>query len=239
MPSPKATDAKTLAIFKELTRFDTPTVCNALEFVYGKRVADGFTHPMVIPAQPKLQPIAGIVVTARIRSRAPNAKSPADAKKTRIGYYEYVAAAPRPTVCVIQDLDEPAGLGAMWGEVNVAVHKGLGVSAAITNGSMRDQDVIDPWFPLFAGSITPSHAFVHTVDFDTEVEIFGQKWKPGDYIHLDHHGAVRIPHDKLPQLLAAIELVIKKEAPILKAAKSPGFNIDVLKKAFDEADDIH
>ena len=50
---------------------------------------------------------------------------------------------------------------------------------------------------------------------------------------------MRIPHDKLPELLKAIELVIKKEAPILKAAKSPGFNIDVLKKAFEEADDIH
>jgi hypothetical protein len=33
--------------------------------------------------------------------------------------------------------------------------------------------------------------------------------------------------------------VIRKEAPILKAAKSPGFSIEVLKKAFDEADDIH
>jgi hypothetical protein len=33
--------------------------------------------------------------------------------------------------------------------------------------------------------------------------------------------------------------VIRKEEPILKAAKSPGFSIEVLKKAFDEADDIH
>jgi regulator of RNase E activity RraA len=235
----KETDPKVAAILKELARFDTPTLCNALEFVLGGRRADGFTHPMVIPSRPSLSPIAGIVVTARIRSRAPSTRPAAEAKKTRIGYYEYIAAAPKPAVCVIQDLDDPPGLGAMWGEVNVAVHKGLGISAAITNGSMRDQDVTDPWFPLFAGSISPSHAFVHVVDYDTEVEIFGQKFKPGDYIHLDRHGAAIIPRDKLAEVPKAVELVIKKEAPILKAAKSPGFSIEVLKKAFQEADDIH
>ena len=32
--TPKPTDPKVAAILKELTRFDTPTVCNALEFVY-------------------------------------------------------------------------------------------------------------------------------------------------------------------------------------------------------------
>jgi regulator of RNase E activity RraA len=186
-----------------------------------------------------LPPVAGIVATARVRSRAPNTKPPAEAKKTRIGYYEYISAAPKPTVCVIQDMDDPPGLGAMFGEVNVAVHKALGISAVITNGSMRDLDVIDPWFPLYAGCITPSHAFIHTVDFDTEVEIYGQKWSPGDYIHLDRHGAVKIPSDKLAETVEAVGLVIRKEAPILKAAKSPGFSIDVLKKAFDEADDIH
>jgi regulator of RNase E activity RraA len=233
------TTEKTRKILAELGRFDTPTVCNALEFVLGGRRADGFTHPMVIPAQPKLSPLAGIVATARIRSRAPAKKSAAEAKKTRIGYYEYIAAAAKPTIVVIQDLDDPPGLGAMWGEVNVAVHKGLGIAGALTNGSMRDQDVIDPWFPLFAGSITPSHAFVHVVDFDTEVEVFGQRFAPGDYIHLDRHGAVRIPADKLADVPKAVELVIRKEAPILKAAKSPGFSIETLKKAFDEADDIH
>lgn len=237
--TPVKPDAPAQAILRDLARFDTPTVCNALEFVLGGRRADGFTHPQIIAAQPTLSPVAGIVATARFRSRAPSAKSPAEAKKTRIGYYEYVASAPRPTIIVVQDLDQPAGLGAFWGEVNVAVHKGLGVSAALTNGSMRDQDVIDPWFPLFAGSIAPSHAFGHVVDFNVEIEVFGLTLKPGDLLHLDRHGAVRIPTGKLGALQKAIELVIAKEAPILKAAKSPGFSIETLRAAFDAADDIH
>ena len=53
-------------------------------------------------------------------------------------YLDYVAAAPRPSVVVIQDKDEPAGYGAFWGEVQTNVHKALGCLGTVTNGSVRD-----------------------------------------------------------------------------------------------------
>ena len=137
---------------------------------------------------------------------------------------------------MIQDLDDQPGLGGMWGEVTVALHKGLGVSAALTNGAMRDLDVLDPWFPLFAGSISVSHAFVHLVDFAVEVEVFGQKFSPGDLIHVDRHGGLKLPKDRIADLPAAVDLVMRKESPLLKAAKSPGFTIEMLKKALQDSE---
>ena len=54
-----------------------------------------------------------------------------------------MARGPGPTVAVVEDLDYPNCIAGWWGEVHVAVHKGLGLKGAITNGVMRDLDVID------------------------------------------------------------------------------------------------
>ena len=73
---------------------------------------------------------------------------------------------PQPTITVIQDLDPEPGFGAFWGEVNTAVHKGLGVLGCITNGSIRDLDMIATDFQLLAGMVAPSHAWVHVEAFE-------------------------------------------------------------------------
>ena len=45
-------------------------------------------------------------------------------------YLDYVAAAPRPSVVVIEDKDEPAGYGAFWGEVQTNVSQPVSNSTA-------------------------------------------------------------------------------------------------------------
>ena len=61
----------------------------------------------------------------------------------------------------------------------------------------------------------------------------------GDLIHADRHGAVVIPLDLLDRIPAAIELLTRREAAILKVARLPGFNAEKLKAAMAEAEEIH
>ncbi len=69
------------------------------------------------------------------------------ARNQRIGYYEYIASGPGPTITVLQDLDgAEVGYGAFWGEVQSTVHKGLGSLGVITDGCIRD---IPQWAPGF------------------------------------------------------------------------------------------
>ena len=65
------------------------------------------------------------------------------------------------------------------------------------------------------------------------------KVTPGDLLHADRHGAVRIAPAHLAGLAAAIDLVTRKEAPLLKAARSPGFGLEALYAAWGEAEDVH
>ena len=185
----------TIDLLDSLRAFDTPTVCNALELVDSARRGTGFSTRPCVCAFPAMPPIVGFARTGTIRAAAQPETPPGELKALRLAYYEYVAATAGPTITVLQDLDPEPGFGAFWGEVNTAVHKGLGVQGCITNGSIRDLDMIATDFQLLAGCVAPSHAWVHVEAIDLEVSVHGLHVRPGDLIHADRHGAVVVPVD--------------------------------------------
>ncbi len=226
-------------LLEHLRAFDTPTVCNALEVLDPSRRGHGFTTRPFVCAQPALGAVCGFARTATIRAVQPSGLSPEARRRRRLDYYAYVAEAPGPTVVVVQDLDPTPGFGAFWGEVNSAVHRALGCMGAVTDGSVRDLDALDPEFQLLAGSVGPSHAHVHVVDFGIDVNVHGMAVRHGDVIHADRHGAVVIPVALLEDLPDAIELCLRRERPILEAARSGALTLEVLAEAFRRAEEIH
>ncbi len=225
---------------KALTAWDTPTICNALEVVAPARRAYGFTRRPVVAAFPEMKPIVAFARTALIRSREPHPRDRDAANTIRLGYYEHIAEKPMPSIAVIQDIDAPdTGFGAFWGEVQTHVHAGLGCAGVITDGSVRDLDAMAPNFMVLAGSIMPSHAHVHLVEFGGTVSVFGMMVSANDVIHCDRHGAVVVPYDVVDKIPAAVDLLTRRERVVIEASKKPGFSVDVLRQAFKEQADIH
>ncbi len=227
-------------LLEQLRAFDTPTICNALEVIDNKfRRGDFNTRPLVAPF-PDLPPMVGYARTATIRSIHPSEMNSADARAQRIGYYEYVASPPGPQIVVIQDLDGPdVGFGAFWGEVQSTVHKALGCAGVVTDGSIRDIPQWAPGLNVLAGSIMPSHGYVHLADYGKEVRVAGMLVRSGDLIHADRHGAVVIPHDVAEKVPVACDFMARKEAVILDMARKPGFNAAMLREALAKQDEIH
>ncbi len=222
-----------------LRQWDTPTICNALELVAPHRRALGFTTQHMFCRAPEYPPMVGFAKTATIRAVSPSSRTPQQAAAQRVAYYEYVADATRPTISVVQDLDPEPGFGAMWGEVNTAIHKGLGCLGVVTNGSIRDLDQCAPGFQLLAGKVGPSHAHVRVVDFGGDVNVFGMATSDGDLVHADRHGAVIVPRDVVAQIPPAVALLVRREAVLLEQARAPGFDIARLRDAIRHAADIH
>lgn len=222
-----------------LTAVDTPTICNAIELVCGRRRADGFTRRPIVCAHPALKPVLGFAKTATIRADRPASAGPEAARATRVGYYRYVASGPAQRLVVIEDVSPEKGIGAFWGEVNSAIHRGLGLEGVITDGSIRDLDVVAPGFQMLAGCVSPSHAHVHVESFDKPVTVFGLRVYPGDLIHADRHGAVIIEPGVETELPRAIDLSMRQEKPILDAARAPDFDIGKLIAAWGAAADVH
>ena len=226
------------ADLEALRRWDTPTICNALEVVVPARRGRGFTLKPFTAADPALPPICGVARTGRIRAAAPSGRAGGQDKAARLAWYEYVADADLPTVVVLEDLDDTPGTGAFWGEVNSNVHKGLGALGCVTNGSFRDIDMLAPGFQIL-GVVNPSHAFVHVVDHGGEVSVHGMPCAHGDIVHADRHGAVMIPADAVRGLPAAIDLIARREKVVLDMCKRSDFGIAALREALAQADEIH
>ena len=220
------------SLLKRLREVDTPTVCNAIEVVQGKRGFANFTRGTMFHCRPGMSAMVGRARTARIAGLEPPTQAPEEIKARRLKYFRAMARGPAPTVAVIEDIDYPNCIAGWWGEVHVAVHKGLGLNGAVTNGVMRDLDVIDDGFPVLAGSIGVSHGFVHVVDLGTEVTVMDMKVAEDDLIHADRHGALVIPEEVLDDLEAAIGTVFANEALILEPARRPGFTIEKLEEAW-------
>ncbi len=228
------------AVLEALARYDTPTICNALELVAPERRLTGYTvRPLVCPF-PDLPPIVGYARTATIRATVPSGRSKQDERAMRLAYYDYVGTGPAPRISVIQDLDaEQAGYGAFWGEVHSAVHKALGCLGVVTDGSIRDIPQWAEGFQALAGMVGPSHAYVHLAGFGETVRVAGMTVRSGDLIHADRHGAVVIPLDAAARLPEAADLCAAARKPILAIARSKDFTLDRLREALGRADEIH
>ena len=220
------------ALLDLLRTVDTPTVCNAIEVAQGKRGFNRFTRGTMFHCKPGAPAIVGFARTAKISGLAPPNEPQEVTRERRMAYFHGMAAGPPPSAAVVEDVDYPNCIAGWWGEVHVAVHKGLGLAGAVTNGVMRDLDVMDDGFPVLAGSIGPSHGFVHAVEIGTPVNIKGMRVTQGELIHADRHGALVIPADVIPVLQQSIETVIASEAIVLGPARAPGFDIHKLEKAW-------
>ena len=214
--------------FTFLRSIDTPTVCNLIEIVAPERRGIGYTASHLHCPFPDLPPMVGFAKTATIRARDHVSEL---SYIKRMDYLDYVAAAPRPSVVVIEDKDEPAGYGAFWGEVQTNVHKALGCLGTVTNGSVRDIASVAEGFQMLAGSIAPSHAYVHIVEFGLSVNVHSMEVQSGDLIHADRHGAVVVPVENIDAMAAALDGLMKREARIIAAARAPGATAATIKAA--------
>jgi len=212
-----------------LQSIDTPTVCNVIEMVAPERRGHGYTIQHLHCPFPDLPPMIGFAKTVTCRSR--DKVNVGDYMQKRLEYLDYVAAAPNPSWVLVHDLDDPPGHGAYWGEVMGNIHKSLSCIGTITNGAIRDIPMIPQGFQMLAGSIAPSHAYVHVVDFGGEVTIHGMTVKSGDLIHADQHGAVVVPLNVIDAMKPAFDKLAAREAKIIEAAKQ-NKGVDAIKAAY-------
>lgn len=215
-----------------LRQVDTPTVCNAIEVAEGKRGFNAFTRGTMLASAPEAGAMVGYARTARISALVPPTEPPEVIKARRMDYYRHMASGPRPAVTVVEDVDFPNCIGAYWGEINTTVHKGFGISGALTNGVMRDLGDLPEGFPVIAGSIGPSHGFVHVKEIATPVTVFGLQIRDGDLVHADRHGALVIPPAVLPHLEGAIRKLLETEKLVLDPAREEGFDFEAFETAW-------
>jgi 4-hydroxy-4-methyl-2-oxoglutarate aldolase len=209
-------------LLQRLRKYNTPTISNAVEVFNVRPQTTGFMSSAIKCMFPELGPMVGYAFTAKVRASTP---APKESAELRYKGWEALDGLPHPRIAVIQDLDDPPGLGAYWGEVQTNYHRVLGCIGAITNGSVRDLDEVRTMrFHFFAGSVGVSHAYIHLVEFGTPVVIGGLTVNTGDLIHADKHGVLTIPLDVAERIEDGIAEAerIECEQELINYCQSPG-----------------
>lgn len=195
-----------------LARFDTPTICNAIELFEVRPRNTGYMNDSIKACFPKLRPMVGYAVTSTFRSmaapRAGNVYTGLDQQVERM------LQLPGPAVIVFQDLDQPVA-AATFGEVMCSVYKAFGGAGIITSGAGRDLEQVEALgFAAFTSGAICSHGYCHMIALDVPVCVGGLMVNPGDLLHGDLNGVTTIPPEiasEVPQVceeLAAAEKVV-------------------------------
>ena len=216
---------------KLLKMYDTPTICNGLELIDSKYKTKNYSIEPFFCLSPKLKPIVGFAKTAKISSLKHNFKT---VSSIRTDYYSYINNGKYPKISVIEDISKNP-IGSFWGEVNSNIHFKLGCLGVITNGSVRDVDVIPKKFQFLSKKLSPSHAEVSLINFSKKVKFMGMQINDNDLIHADVHGAVIIDIEYLDELFRAIKFISKKEKIILDSCKNKKFNFTKFKNSYNKA----
>lgn len=199
----------------ELRRFDSPTICNAVECFGVMKSTEGYMRPGMTLRTCDKKPVVGYAATAKVSANYPDPDAPA----RLMGYYEHIREMADPTIAVVQDID-PVPVASFWGEVQATVHKSLGCVGTLMEGGVRDiEEASAMGFHFFSTEVNVSHGYIHVEKFNCPVNMLGLTIYPGDLLHMDQHGVVKIPHEIAPRLAEACRAIIEAEYPMLEPCR--------------------
>lgn len=211
-----------------LKSFDTCMVANAVETFNVRLRNEGFMNSSVRCFTSCASPMVGYAVTLKVQCSHPPMEGRTYIDRTE--WWNWLADLPKPSVLVIQDVDERPGTGAFIGETHAAIFQALGCVGVVTNGAVRDLPAVEKrGFHLFAGSVAVSHAYAHKVDYGKPVKVAGLDVAMGDLLHADVHGVLSIPHSIAPEIPFVAERIRAHERRILDAVQRPDISIEELR----------
>lgn len=210
-------------VLAELAALSSPSIANGIETLRVRPRDQGFVDGSILCRFPALGPMVGYAVTARIRAAGKSDRLPP------AQLWEHALSVPEPRVVVIEDLDDPPGVGSFWGEVNANVFRALGCLGVVTNGGVRDLPEMESLgFHAFSSVLSVSHAYHRVVEVGGPVRVGGLEVEPGGLLHADQHGVVAVPTEIAPDLAAAVRAVEAGERRVIEICQADGFSIDKL-----------
>jgi 4-hydroxy-4-methyl-2-oxoglutarate aldolase len=213
-------------------RLSTCIVASAIETFRVRLPNVGFADSRVRCIFPEHRPVVGYAATARIRTSNPPMEGRSYYFQTE--WWNEILQIPAPRIVVVEDLDNPPGLGAFVGEVHASILQALGGVAFVTNGSVRDiAEVRASRFELFAGNVAISHAYAHVFDFGGTVHVGGLEINPGDLIHADQHGVQTIPLEIAAEIPKRAEEIQKRRQYFIGLCRSDEFSLDSFRGAME------
>ncbi len=222
----------------QLRSFDTCVISDAIE-TFGIRLRnEGFATAGFRCLFKNFPPMVGYAATCKVRSADPPMVGSRYVERT--DWWKHITSVQSPRVVVMQDIDERPGTGAFLGKVHVNILLSLGCVGAVTNGAARELPGIEAsGFQVFAGRLAISRAYIHVVEYGGPVEVGGLTILPGDLLHGDRHGIIKVPQDLATELPAVASRIMEKKQLVIDLSKKPGATVQELSRGLKDLLDFN
>jgi regulator of RNase E activity RraA len=222
----------TANLIEYLKTIDSPTLSNAIESLELQPRDAGFTPLQIRCLFPELGRLCGYAVTAQVETVT--GMHPTE-ERTFLELFKTVEDSPKPAVVAFQEIGGHADYAAHCGEVMATAFTRLGAAGLVTDAGVRDvPEVRALRFHYFARGAVVSHASFRIVRVGVPIQILGVEIKPGDLLHGDENGLLRIPAPALAGLPQAVDRVRVRERRLMDFMRSPEFSVEKLKGRFVE-----
>lgn len=204
-------------VLERLREFDTALLANTIGYIDTTPAEQYYMSGAIRSVTPELPPTVGIAFTCEVDTSTPESAN-AVGEDTLEGYYrqlDEIRDARLPAVWVVKCTGSRPDHECVAGEGMAYLLHSVGCRGIVTDGGVRDiQGMLKVPFAAYCRQITIHHCRLRFGTFNRPVEIGGIIVRPGEVIHANAEGVIKIPATCLATLpeAAARMRVFEEEA---------------------------
>jgi 4-hydroxy-4-methyl-2-oxoglutarate aldolase len=185
-------------MLEELKQFETALIANTISRIDSTPTHEWYMGGSIRSVTPSLGSTVGTAVTCRFDTSSPGGKPDFDPFWRQV---DRVRQMPPPIVWVVKAVGSRIDQECVVGDGMAMVLHAAGCVGIVTDGGVRDvTGLLEVPFSAHCRGVVVHHGAMRIMGTDEPVEIGGITVNPGDVIHGDSEGVIKIPKGCLPAL---------------------------------------
>jgi 4-hydroxy-4-methyl-2-oxoglutarate aldolase len=188
-------------LIQQLADFDTALLANTIGYVDSTPVHEWYMGGSIASLTPTVGPTVGVAMTLEIDTSSPGNKP---APENYYALLKAIQKSPDPVIVVMKAVGSRPDHECVMGDGMAKMMHSVGCVGVVTDGGVRDiEGILTIPFGVYARGRTIHHTAIRYVNYNRPVEVGGITITPGDLIHANIGGVIKIPpahRDRLPQL---------------------------------------
>jgi regulator of RNase E activity RraA len=187
------------SLIEQLADFDTALIANTIGYVDPTPAHEWYLGGSIASLTPTVGPTVGVAMTLEMDTSTPGNQADMDL------YYDLLKAIEQsssPVVVIMKAVGSRPDHECMLGDGMVKMMHSVGCVGVVTDGGVRDiEGILTVPFGVYARGRTIHHCAIRCTRLNHPVAIGGITVSPGDLIHANVGGVIKIPpgvRERLP-----------------------------------------